>query len=75
LVGFTEVALLVERAVKIFGAVEAEEVAGTVGVATFGSADGFVRVFCGLGQKNTRRQAQQARQTSKSKNAYRIALS
>ena len=47
-----EVALLVEAAVKFFGAVEAEEVAVTVGAATFGSADGFVRVFADWCQNN-----------------------
>jgi hypothetical protein len=42
----------VETAVKRFGAVEAEEVAVTVGTATLGSADGLVRVFAGWRQKN-----------------------
>jgi hypothetical protein len=36
----------------MFGAVEAERTVVTAGAATFGSADGLVRVFAGWCQKN-----------------------
>jgi hypothetical protein len=47
-----EVVAFVEAAAKMFGAVEAVEVAVTGGAADFGSADGFVRVFAGWCQRN-----------------------
>jgi hypothetical protein len=47
-----EVAAFVETVAKMFGAMEVELTVATVGAATLGSADGFVRVFAGGRQRS-----------------------